>query len=118
GAYVLAGKRVPGATYDYATEGQGGQKVTYTGFDPKTSPLPDLIHAVGQVLADPDSDALLASFLDLLQNHESTVARLMGAVLNLRQIALQHDQLAAGGSEPSASLAYNVPIWDEMAQVI
>ncbi len=117
GAYLLYGNRVQ-ATYDYATEGSAGQKVSYNGFDPSTSPIPDLIHAAGQVLADPDSDALLASMLDLLQNHESTVARLMGAALRLREIAQQHDALAASGSERMASLAYNVPIWDEMAQVI
>src|SRR5262249_39618608 len=65
-----------------------------------------------------DSDALLLSLLDLLQNHESTVARLMGAALQLRDIAKQHDQMAMDGSEPMASLAYDVPIWDQMAQVI
>ena len=117
GAYLLYGNRVP-ATYDYGTEGPGGQKVSYSGFDPAASPLPDLLHAAGQVLADSDSDAILLSVLDLLQNHQSTVARLMGAVLNLRRIAANHDAAAAAGTEPLASLAYNVPIWDEMAQVV
>jgi hypothetical protein len=117
GAYLLYGNRVQ-ATYDYSTEGPAGQKVTYNGFNPAASPLPDLVHAAGQVIADQDSDALLLSMLDLLQNHESTVARLMGAALRLREIAQQHDAMAAMGSEPKASLAYTVPIWDEMAQVI
>ena len=117
GAYLLYGDRAQ-TSYDYATEGKGGQKVSYNGFNAATSPLPDLVHAAGQVLADPDSDALLLSLLDLLQNHESTVARLMGAALRLREIAVQHDATAAGGTEPMASLAYEVPIWDEMAQVI
>ena len=117
GAYLLYGNRVQ-ATYDYGAEGPGGQKVSYSGFDPSTSPLPDLVHAAGQVLADKDSDALLLGMLDLLKNHPAVVARLMGAALNLRQIALQHDALAAGGTEPKAGLAYTVPIWDEMAQVV
>ncbi len=77
----------PGHPYDYGTEGPGGQPVTYSGFNATASPLPDLLHAAGQVLADPDSDAILLSMLDLLQNHPATVARLMGAVLNLRSIA-------------------------------
>ena len=117
GAYLLYGNRVA-ATYDYGTEGPGGTSVSYSGFNAAASPLPDLVHAAGQVLADQDSDAILLSMLDLLQNHEATVARLMGAALNLRAIAAQHDVLAAGGTEPSASLAYTVPIWDEMAQVL
>jgi hypothetical protein len=117
GAYLLYGNRAP-ATYNYATEGKGGQPVTYSAFNAAASPLPDLLHAAGQVLADKDSDAILLSMLDLLQNHESAVARLMGAALQLRAIAKQHDALAAQGTEPLASLAYNVPIWDQMAQVL
>ena len=117
GAYLLYGDRVQ-ASYDYSTEGPGGQVVSYRGFDPTTSPLPDLVHAAGQVLAYQDSDALLLSILDLLQNHEAVVARLMGAALRLREIAQQHDAAAMNGTEPAASLAYTVPIWDEMAQVV
>jgi hypothetical protein len=117
GAYTLFGDRKP-ATYDYATEAPAGGPVAYSSFDASASPIPDLVHAVGQILADPDSDALLLSLLDLLQNHESTVARLMGAALRLRSIAAQHDMAAAAGTEPSASLAYTVPIWDQMAQLV
>ena len=100
GAYLLSGQRVQ-ATYDYATEGKGGKKVAYSGFDPSTSPLPDLLHAAGQVLADKDSDALLLSLLDLLQNHESTVARLMGAALDIRAIsdAARHDRVVGPGDD-------------------
>src|SRR6185437_11709020 len=109
GAYLLYGGRSQ-KTYDYGTEGPNGKRVSYSGFNADASPIPDLIHAAGQVLADKDSDAIILSLLDLLKNHESTVARLMGAALRLREISAQHDQNAAAGLEPKASLAYSVPI--------
>lgn len=117
GAYTLLGDRTE-ATYDYAKEGKGGQKVSYRGFKGDTSPLPELVHALGQVLADPDSDALILALLDLLENHEQVVARLMGAALRIREISLEHDELAAQGKEPKAELPYEVPLWDQMALVV
>ncbi|APR81002.1 Hypothetical protein A7982_06349 [Minicystis rosea] len=117
GAYTLFGDRED-ATYDYAQEGAAGKTVNYRRFKPETSPLPDLVHALGQVLADKDSDALLLSLLDLFENHEQVVARLMGAALRIREISLQHDALAAQGKEKKAELAYEVPIWDEMAKIV
>ncbi|MFT3768484.1 MAG: hypothetical protein QM820_23800 [Minicystis sp.] len=117
GAYTLFGERED-ATYDYAQEGTGGKTVKYRRFRSEDSPIPDLIHAAGQVLADKDSDALLLSMLDLLQNHEQVVARLVGAALRVREIAKQHDALAEQGAEKKAELAYEVPIWDEMAKIV
>lgn len=117
GAPILFGERED-AEYDYAAEGTGGQKVKYRRFRSEDSPIPDLIHAMGQVLADKDSDALLLSLLDLLENHEQVVARLMGAALRIREISKQHDALADQGAEKKAELAYEVPLWDEMAKVI
>ena len=117
GAYLLYGDREQ-ATHDYGTEGPNGKKVTYTRFNPDDSPIPDLLHAAGQVLAHKDSDAILLSLLDLLQHHEHTVARLLGAALRIQEIAKQHDLVAAGGTEKLASLAYEVPIWDELAKIV
>ncbi|MFO0762953.1 MAG: hypothetical protein U0359_41340 [Byssovorax sp.] len=123
GAYALYGGRED-AQYDYATDtilAPGGACKTcvpYRRFRAEDSPLPDFLHALGQVLADPDSDALLASLLDLVENHTQIVARLLGAALKIQDIATAHDQKAAQGTEPKASLDYKVPIWDEMAQVV
>jgi hypothetical protein len=117
GAYTLFGDRVD-ATYDYGQEGPGGKTVKYRGFNPDTSPLPDLIHAAGQILADEDSDALLLSLLDLAQNHEQQVARLLGAALKIQEISKQHDVLAAQGTEKAAGLDYTVTLWDEMAKIL
>lgn len=117
GSYVLFGDRED-ATYDYQKEGAKGGVVKYRRFKAEDSPIPDLIHAAGQILADPDSDALLGSLVDLMQNHEQTVARLMGAALQIREISKAHDTLAAQGTEKKAELAYSVTLWDEMADLV
>lgn len=117
GAYVLFGERVD-ATYDYAAEGQNGKPVSYRRFKAEDSPIPDLLHAAGQILADKDSDAILASLLDLVENHEPLVARLMGAALRIREIGKKHDELANQGQEPKAELGYEVTLWDEMAAIL
>ncbi len=129
GAYLLYGAR-EAAQYDYAAELAGAKNpihaagvacpgcFQYTRFQGEKSPIADLAHAAGQVLADEDSDALLLGVIDLVQNHEQEVARVLGAMLKIRAIAAAHDDLANQGSEPFASLDYDVPIWDEMATVI
>lgn len=128
GAYVLYGPREP-ARYDFSkgvilAPGQecptapADACLDYTRFKGEESPLVDLIYALGPVLADPDSDALLLGLLDLVENHESDVARLLGAALKVRQIALDHDKLAQQGKEPLAQMPYATPIWDEIAQVM
>jgi hypothetical protein len=123
GAGLLLGDREP-AVYDYAT---GTRKndgascpscVSYQRFKSEQSPLPDLAHAAGQILADPESDALLGALIDLLENHEDQVARVLGDALTIREIAGKHDALAAQGKEPLAALAYETPIWDEFAALI
>src|SRR5262249_23667266 len=90
----------------------------YKGFAGDESPFADLAHAAGQLLADKDSDALLLSLMDLVQNHEQVVARLVGAALTLRQIAHDHDVKAQSGTEPFAQMPYETPVYDEIAQVI
>src|SRR5262249_12131661 len=92
--------------------------VAYSRFRAEDSPIPDLVHAIGQVLADKDSDALLLALMDLLENHEDVVARLLGAALKVKDIADQHDVAAAQGMEPLASLPYEAPIWDQVAQIV
>lgn len=123
GLYALSGSREP-AQYDYTNNVVKGPNdpcedcVSYSRFKAEESPIVDITHAVGQILADKDSDAILASLIDLVENHEDVVARLVGAALEVRQISLQHDQMAQAGQEPLASLPYQDPIWDEMAQLL
>jgi hypothetical protein len=105
GAYVLLGDRVPGAkaVYEDKTE------LVYSGFDPSTSPVVDLIYALGQVLSDPESDDFLQSLIDLAQNNEQDLARLVGVALELKRLADNH---------PEASVPGTATIWDELADVL
>lgn len=116
GAYVLYGPR-EAATYDYATEvaqgepvPEGVETVSYQRFRADDSPLPDLIHAAGQLLADKDSDLFLLSLIDLFENHADTMARLLDAALRIRDISNAKYQ--------ALGLPYEVPIWDEMAELV
>jgi len=123
GANVLLGDRED-AVYDLDTEEvkpagtECASCIPYRRFKSETSPLPDLVHALGQILADPDSDALVLGLIDLVENHEDEVARLLGAALRIREIALEHDGLAAQGKEKIAEIPYETPIWDEIAAVM
>lgn len=91
---------------------------SYLRFKAEESPLPDLAHAAGQVLADPRSDLVLLGLMDLMENHEPVMARLIGAALRIKEIANEHDAKARAGQEPFAALAYETPIWDEVAEVV
>jgi hypothetical protein len=123
GAHVLFGPRVD-AQYDFksskivAKDEPCDGCLPYKRFRGEDSPLPDLIHATGQLLAAKDSDGVLAGLIDLVENHEDAVARLLGAALKIREIALEHDALARQGKEPFAVMPYETPIWDEMAVIL
>ena len=107
GAYVLFGDRVDNQSYTYG-EGDEERTITYRGFDPKTSPIVDLVHATGQILAAPQSDDFLKQMIDLFENHEQDVARLIGVALQLKDIADQH---------PEAGLPRESTFWDQFANV-
>ncbi len=123
GANVLLGPRAP-AEYDFdqgkvVPVGTGCPScLDYSRFQGEASPLVDLVHAAGQLMGDKDSDALLLGLIDLLQNHEQDVARLVGAALKVKAISDDYDAQVAAGKMPPATLAYEVPIWDEVAQIV
>ncbi|WP_437923958.1 hypothetical protein WMF37_33620 [Sorangium sp. So ce291] len=123
GSYLLYGDREQ-ASYDFAQDKALPASETcdgclqYRRFRGEDSPLADLAHAVGQVLADRDSDALLAALIDLLENHEGEIARMAGAALRIRDLAREHDRLAAEGKEAVAQLADEAPLGDELAAVL
>ncbi|MBI5537194.1 MAG: hypothetical protein HY898_31020 [Deltaproteobacteria bacterium] len=105
GLYVLAGDRVPNATAVYNDD----LSLKYNGFDASSSPLVDLVYAAGQVLSDPESDDFLQSLIDLMQNNEQDVARLIGVALELKRLADNH---------PEASIPGTATIWDEIADAL
>lgn len=107
GAQVLFGDRVKDMTYTYGT-GADRRTIQYTGFDPDTSPIVDLVHGVGQILADPQSDDFLVQLIDLFENHEQAVARVMGVALELKRI---------GDGYADVSLPRDSIFWDQFAAV-
>lgn len=123
GANFLLGDRED-AVYDLDTETikPAGETCSsclpYKRFRGEDSPLADLGHAFGQILADEDSDAVTQGLIDLVENHEDKVARLLGAALKIREIALTHDAWAAQGKEKLAQVPYKTPLWDEIGQIM
>lgn len=135
GLPLLLGPRLP-AQYDHASgtivpEGQNcgsappgdgtGAAVPCTSYDrfaAEKSPLVALMHALGPLIGDADSDLIFSALDTLLRDHEHVVARLVGAALATKAMADAHDLKAASGTVPKAELPYEVPVWDEVAQVV
>jgi len=116
GAYVLFGDRDPGATTtrQYApdpTSDQPTQPVTvsYSAFHPETSPLVDLVYALGVMISDPEMDDLLALGRKLMAEHPKELARLVGIGLKVKSIADAH---------PEAHIPQDSTLWDELLDVI
>ncbi|MEZ4370494.1 MAG: hypothetical protein R3B07_06695 [Polyangiaceae bacterium] len=102
GAYLLYGSPKE-VTSDWA---HGG---SYPSFDTANSPLLDLIHAVGQVFAHPESDSWLLMAKQLMQTNEGDLARLIGAALRAREI---------GNQFPNVKLDIKSTFWDELMPVV
>lgn len=107
GLVVVAGARDEGnattRTYD------GGVTVPYRAFRGDASPLLDLVHGVGQVLADPTTDDTLALFQRLAQDKPQVLARLVGMGFSIKAIADKH---------PEASIPKASTLWDDMLDVL
>ncbi|MCC6214193.1 MAG: hypothetical protein IT376_04955 [Polyangiaceae bacterium] len=102
GAFLLYGDPVE----RQASWASGG---SYSSFDAHASPLADLLHATGQVLADPKSDVALAVVEKLFVEHEALMARIIGAALRLREVSNQH---------PEARLSPQDVFWDDLLEVL
>jgi hypothetical protein len=79
----------------------------YPTFDTQSSPIVDLLHATGWMLAHKNSDLHLKLVKQLFSQHPQIMARVIGAALRIREIANQY---------PEISLDPSVTIWDEMAE--
>lgn len=102
GAYVLYGDAIQNKA-DWAVGG------IYPSFDTQKSPIVDLLHATGWMFAHKNSDVHLKMVKKLFQEHEQTMARLIGASLKIREISNAH---------PEAKLDPTVTIWDELQEII
>lgn len=83
--------------------------LSYAGYHADSSPLADLVYAVGQVLSDPTTDDTLNLFQQLVSQHPNEVARLMGVGLQIKALADMHSEAHI----PAAST-----LWDELLDVI
>jgi hypothetical protein len=106
GFTVVAGARNAGKD---SLRSYDGSQVAYRGFREDQSPLLDLVHAIGQVLADPSTDDTLALLQRLAQDKPQVLARLVGAGFRIKEIADQH---------PEAQIPGDSTLWDEMLDVL
>ncbi len=90
--------------------GLGTQPVTltYDAFHAESSPLLDLVYALGNILADPTADDTLQYTKALFVNDLGDVARLAGDGLTMKAAANRH---AEAQIPPTSTL------WDEMLDV-
>ncbi|MBS2020337.1 MAG: hypothetical protein JST00_46195 [Deltaproteobacteria bacterium] len=107
GLPVVVGRRQEGkdslATYD------GNVSKAFRGYREDDAPLLDLVHAVGQVLADPTTDDTLALVQTLARDKPQVLARLIGMGLRIKEIADRH---------PEAKIPGGSTLWDEMLDVL
>lgn len=79
------------ATGSWDDPDHAGKKLTlpYKKFDAGNAPLADLVYAFGRFLALPKVDDYLELTKQLTRDHPAETARLLGAVMKLREIAQQ-----------------------------
>ena len=106
GFTVVAGARNAGKDSIHSYD---GNQVAYRAFREDQSPVLDLVHAVGQVLADPSTDDTLALVQRLAQDKPQVLARFVGAGFRIKEIADQH---------PEAQIPAASTLWDEMLDVL
>jgi hypothetical protein len=84
------------------------KELGYNGYDPRNSPLLDLVYASAQILGDKSSDDTLALVQKLVKSNMQDIARVVGAALKAKAIADKH---------PEANLKDGSTFWDEFIDV-
>ena len=111
GAEVVFGARDTGnaSTKQYAPDPSTGSampvNLPYRAFETASSPMLDLVWALGQVLADPSTDDLLDLARQLFASNPQVLARLVGLGLKIKAIADNH---------PEAHIPQTSTLWDEL----
>jgi hypothetical protein len=109
GAMPLLGKQGPAHKAYTAVNGKPAVTLDYTGYQPDTSPLLALGHAAAMLLGDPRSSDLLELSAKLMQDHPHEVARVVGAMLEINDLAKQY---------PDAKLPADSMFWDDVLDVL
>lgn len=107
GLPIVAGKRQEGK--DSVKSYDGSVQKAYRGFREDDAPLLDLVHGIGQVLADSTADDTLALLQTLARDKPQVLARLIGMGLKAKEIADRH---------PEAKTPAESTLWDEMLDVL
>ncbi len=112
GAYVLFGSRdgAPASTRQYPADPESASPTTpvtlsYDAFHPESSPLVDLVYALGVMMSDPMMDDLLQLGRQLAAQNPQALARLVGLGLQIKKIADAH---------PEAHIPASSTLWDEL----
>ncbi|HVH45356.1 MAG TPA: hypothetical protein VM925_23545, partial [Labilithrix sp.] len=94
----------------YEVPGQSeSTTLTYRGFREDDSPLLDLVHAFGQVLANEQIDDTLSLVYQLAKDKPQLLARLVRVGLDIKKLADEH---------PEARIPAGSTFWDEMLDVL
>jgi hypothetical protein len=116
GSYALFGQRDNGATTTrtYAPDPTSATPtkpvtISYSAFHPESSPLVDLVYALGVMMGDPATDDLLQLARQLMAQHPAEMARLVGLGLKIKAIADAH---------PEAHIPAGSTLWDELLDVL
>lgn len=81
----------------------------YRAFHADTSPIVDLVYALGQLMNDPAFDDLLELGKKLVADHPNELARLVGIGLQIKKLADAH---------PEAKIPAQSLLWDELLDTI
>jgi len=79
--------------------------VPYRAFHPETSPIADLVYALGQILGTQEIDDLLAVAEQLAIQHPEQLASFVGLALQVKATADNH---------PEATLPATATFWDDL----
>ncbi|MEO6418014.1 MAG: hypothetical protein ABIP39_01305, partial [Polyangiaceae bacterium] len=88
-----------------ANLGTSPVELSYRAYHPETSPMIDLVYAVGQLLANPSNVDVLTLLTTLIEKNPGELARLVGVGLKIKAIADGH---------PEAHIPAGSTLWDEL----
>lgn len=107
GAHVIFGGRDGSATTARAYD--GGGSVKYDAFHPETAPMLDLVYAIGQILADQNTDDVLSYTSTLFTKQTPALARIVGNGLAVKDLGNKHTE---------AKIPLDSTLWDDVLDVV
>lgn len=109
--YQLGGRLKATASYDDPDGTPKKFPVPFQRFDAKTSPIADLVYALGRVLELPRIADYVELQRQLMRDKPEALARLVGAALQIREIANKPEY-------KDINLDPKSPLWDEVIKIV